>query len=202
MSIDSPTSNDAPRVLFPRRYSDLRGWFSETYREIRLRELGIPCRFVQENQSFSKRAGTLRGLHFQLPPSAQAKLITVARGRVLDVIVDVRNGSPTYGKHVSVELSFESGHQLYIPVGFAHGFLTLEDDVVIVYRVSDYYAPACDKGIRWNDPDIGLSLPVRDGDLIISDKDRNLPLLNEFVSPFSYNGIPLDPSMVAEATPL
>ena len=195
-------SSDVPRVLIPKRHRDLRGWFSETYREDRLRELGIPCRFVQENQSSSKRAGTLRGLHFQLPPSAQAKLITVAQGRVLDVIVDVRNGSPTYGKYVSVELSSESGHQLYIPVGFAHGFLTLEDDVVIIYKVSDYYAPACDKGIRWNDPDIGLSLPVSDTELIVSDKDRNLPLLKEFVSPFSYNGIPLDPLTVADSTPL
>jgi dTDP-4-dehydrorhamnose 3,5-epimerase len=202
MSIESPASNDVPRVLIPKRHRDLRGWFSETFREDRLRELGIPCRFVQENQSSSKRAGTLRGLHFQLPPSAQAKLITVARGRVLDVIVDIRNGSPTYGKHVSVELSSESGHQLYVPVGFAHGFVTLEDEVIIVYKVSDYYAPAYDKGIRWNDPDIGLSLPVRDIDLIISDKDRNLPLLKEFVSPFSYNGIPLDPLTVADSTPL
>ena len=202
MSVDSPTSNDVPRVLVPKRHRDDRGWFSETFRENRLRELGIGCRFVQENQSFSKRAGTLRGLHFQLPPSAQAKLITVAQGRVLDVIVDVRNGSPTYGKHVSVELSSESGHQLYVPIGFAHGFITLEDDVIVVYKVSDYYAPACDKGIRWNDPDIAFPWPVREDEIVISDKDRNLPLLKEFVSPFSYNGMPLDPLTVADSTPL
>jgi dTDP-4-dehydrorhamnose 3,5-epimerase len=202
MSADSPTSNDMPRVLIPKRHRDDRGWFSEAFRENRLHELGIHCRFVQENQSFSKRAGTLRGLHFQLPPSAQAKLITVSQGRVLDMIVDVRKGSPTYGKHVSVELSAESGHQLYIPVGFAHGFITLEDDVIIVYRVSDYYAPAYDKGIRWNDPDIAFPWPVREDAIAISDKDRNLPFLKEFASPFSYNGTPLDQLAAVEPTPL
>jgi dTDP-4-dehydrorhamnose 3,5-epimerase len=202
MSIESPASNDGPRVLIPKRHRDLRGWFSETFREDHLRELGIPCRFVQENQSSSKRAGTLRGLHFQLPPSAQAKLITVARGRVLDVIVDIRNGSPTYGKHVSVELSAESGHQLYVPVGFAHGFITLEDEVIVVYKVSDYYAPAYDKGIRWNDPDIAFPWPVRADAIVISDKDRNLPFLKEFASPFPYNGILLDALTVADPTPL
>lgn len=202
MNVNSPALKDVPRIFIPKRHHDHRGWFSETFRENRLHELGVSCRFVQENQSSSKGAGTVRGLHFQLPPSAQAKLITVSRGRVLDVIVDIRNGSPTYGRHVSIELSAEGGHQLYIPVGFAHGFITLEDDVVVVYKVSNYYAPAHDKGIRWNDPDIGLSLPVRDTDLIISDKDRNLPLLKEFVSPFSYNGIPLDPLTVANSTPL
>src|SRR5205823_1229228 len=106
---------------------------------------------VQDNESSSKRAGTLRGLHFQLPPAAQAKLVSVMRGRVVDVAVDVRRGSPTFGRHVSIELSAESGRQVYIPVGFAHGYLTLEDDVVVMYKVSDYYAPAHDRGICWND---------------------------------------------------
>jgi dTDP-4-dehydrorhamnose 3,5-epimerase len=202
MSVDSTASKDVPRVIIPKRHRDNRGWFAETFREDRLPALGIPCRFVQENQSSSERAGTLRGLHFQLPPSAQAKLITVARGRILDVIVDIRKGSPTYGKHMSVELSSDSGHQLYVPVGFAHGFVTLEDDVSVIYKVSDYYAPACDKGIRWNDPDIALSWPVRDNDLIISDKDRSLPLLKEFVSPFAYNGFPLDPVTDADLVAL
>jgi dTDP-4-dehydrorhamnose 3,5-epimerase len=127
-------SANLPRIIIPKRYVDDRGWFSETYHEERLRDLGIACRFVQDNQSSSKRAGTLRGLHFQLPPMAQAKLVTVLRGRILDVAVDVRRGSPTFGKYVSEELSAESGRQLYIPVGFAHGFLTLEDDVVVITR--------------------------------------------------------------------
>ena len=125
-----------PRLIVPKRHPDARGWFAETFNEARLRALGIDCPFVQDNQSYSQRAGTLRGLHFQAPPFAQAKLISVLRGRVLDVAVDVRRGSPTFGKHVSAELSAETGRQLYIPVGFAHGFLTLENDVVVNYKVS------------------------------------------------------------------
>jgi dTDP-4-dehydrorhamnose 3,5-epimerase len=198
MNIDATKSKDIPRVIIPKRHADPRGWFSETFREDRLFELGIPCRFIQENQSYSKRAGTLRGLHFQLPPAAQAKLVSVLRGRVLDVVVDIRNGSPTYGKHLSYELSAHSGHQLYIPVGFAHGFVSLEDEVLMLYRVSDYYAPAHDRGIRWIDPDIAIPCPVKETDLTISDKDRNLPLLKEFKSPFPYNGCPLEPLTDAE----
>src|SRR5882724_6290086 len=129
-----------PRIFATKRHVDDRGWFSESFHERRLQEIGITCRFVQDNQSSSKRAGTLRGLHFQLPPAPQAKLVSVLRGRILDVAVDIRHGSPTYGKHVATELSAESGHQLYIPVGFAHGFLSLDDDVVVMYKVSDYYA--------------------------------------------------------------
>ena len=168
------TLANAPRIIIPKRHLDGRGWFSETFQEQRLREIGITCRFVQDNQSSSKQAGTLRGLHFQLPPAAQAKLVSVLRGRVLDVAVDVRQGSPTYGKHVATELSAESGHQLYIPVGFAHGFLTLEDDVVIMYKVTDYYAPVLDSGIRWDDSVIAISWPCKDADMIISDKDRRI----------------------------
>src|SRR5450759_4207271 len=117
---------NVPRIIIPKRHVDARGWFSETFHEQRLREIGVNCRFIQDNQSRSLRAGTLRGLHFQLPPAAQAKLVSVLQGRILDVAVDVRNGSPTFGKHVATELSAGSGRQLYIPVGFAHGFLTLE----------------------------------------------------------------------------
>ncbi len=182
-----------PRIILPKRHVDDRGWFSETFHEQRLNEIGITCRFVQDNQSSSKRTGTLRGLHFQVPPAAQAKLVGVLRGRILDVAVDVRRGSPTYGNHTATELSAESGHQLYIPVGFAHGFMTLEDDVVVMYKVSDYYAPALDSGIRWNDPDIAIAWPCADADIIVSDKDRRLPLLKEFASPFAYDGHPLVP---------
>ena len=167
-------SLQVPWLIAPKRHVDARGWFSETFHEQRLHEIGITCRFVQDNQSSSKRAGTLRGLHFQLPPAAQAKLVSVLRGRILDVAVDVRRGSPTYGKHIATELSAESGHQLYIPVGFAHGFLTLEDDVVIMYKVTDYYAPALDSGIRWDDPKIAIPWPCKDVDMIISDKDRRI----------------------------
>jgi dTDP-4-dehydrorhamnose 3,5-epimerase len=136
-------------------------------------------------------AGTLRGLHFQLPPMAQAKLVTVLRGRILDVAVDIRRGSPTFGKYVSGELSAESGWRVYIPVGFAHGFLTLEDDVVVMYKTSEYYAPAQDSGIRWNDPDIAFPWPLDVADIIISQKDRQLPFLKEFASTFKYDGYPL-----------
>jgi dTDP-4-dehydrorhamnose 3,5-epimerase len=140
-----------PRIIAPKRHVDARGWFSETFHEQRLCGVGVTCRFVQDNQSSSKRLGTLRGLHFQLPPAVQAKLVSVLRGRILDVAVDLRRGSPSYSKHVATEISAESGRQLYIPIGFAHGFLTLEDNVVIMYKVSmykvsDYYAPALDSG--------------------------------------------------------
>jgi len=184
---------ELPRSIVPKRHVDDRGWFSEIFHEKRLRDLGITCRFVQDNQAISRRAGTLRGLHFQLPPAAQAKLVSVLRGRILDVAVDIRSGSPTFGKYVSIELSAENGRQLYIPVGFAHGYLTLEDDVVLVYKVSDYYAPAYDSGICWNDPDIAIPWPFKDTDIIASDKDRRLPVLKEFASPFAYDGYPLVP---------
>lgn len=198
MSIDSTSSAGLPRIIVPKRHADDRGWFSETFHEKRLREIGITCRFVQDNQSSSKRAGTLRGLHFQVPPAPQAKLVGVLRGRILDVAVDVRRGSPTFGKHVSTELSAESGHQVYIPAGFAHGFLTLEDDVVVMYKVSDFYSAAHDGGIRWNDPDVAFPWPIKAADVITSDKDRRLPLLAEFASPFTYDGQPLAPLTVTD----
>jgi dTDP-4-dehydrorhamnose 3,5-epimerase len=198
MSNDKTRSVNLPRIIVPKRHVDDRGWFSEIFHEKRLYDLGITCRFVQDNQAISKRAGTLRGLHFQLPPAAQAKLVTVLRGRILDVAVDVRRGSPTFGKHVSTELSAETGRQVYIPVGFAHGYLTLENDVVLVYKVSDYYAPAYDSGICWSDSDIAIAWPFKDADIIMSDKDRRLPLLKEFASPFEYDGHPLGPLTVSD----
>jgi dTDP-4-dehydrorhamnose 3,5-epimerase len=198
MSNDTRTAVNLPRIIVPKRHVDDRGWFSEIFHEKRLHELGITCRFVQDNQAISKRAGTLRGLHFQLSPAAQAKLVSVLRGRILDVVVDVRRGSPTFGKHVSTELSAETGRQLYIPAGFAHGYLTLQDDVVLIYKVSDYYAPAYDSGIRWNDPDIAIPWPFKQADIIMSDKDRRLALLKEFASPFAYDGHPLGPLTVSD----
>jgi dTDP-4-dehydrorhamnose 3,5-epimerase len=198
MGIDSTNSLDLPRIIVPKRHTDDRGWLSETFHEGRLRDVGITCRFVQDNQSSSKRAGTLRGLHFQVPPAAQAKLVSVVRGRILDVAVDVRRGSATFGKHVSTELSAESGFQVYVPVGFAHGFVTLEDDVVVMYKASAYYSPACDSGIFWNDPDIAFPWPFRASEIIVSDKDRRLPFLKEFASPFVYDGYPLAPLTISE----
>jgi dTDP-4-dehydrorhamnose 3,5-epimerase len=197
MGIDLRRSSDLPRIIVPKRHIDDRGWFSETYHEKRLRDVGITCHFVQDNQSSSKRAGTLRGLHFQVPPAAQAKLVSVVRGRILDVAVDVRRGSATFGKHVSVELSAESGLQVYIPVGFAHGFVTLEDDVLVMYKASEFYSSAHDGGILWNDPDIAFPWPFTDAEIVISDKDRRLPFLKEFVSPFAYDGCPLTPLTVS-----
>jgi dTDP-4-dehydrorhamnose 3,5-epimerase len=198
MCVASTRLLDLPRLVAPERHIDDRGWLSETFHEKRLREIGITCRFVQDNQSSSKRAGTLRGLHFQVPPAAQAKLVGVVRGRILDVAVDVRRGSATFGKHVSTELSAESGLQIYIPVGFAHGFVTLEDDVVVMYKVSDFYSPAHDGGICWNDPDVAFPWPFKDAEIIVSDKDARLPSLKEFASPFAYDGHPLAPLTVSD----
>jgi dTDP-4-dehydrorhamnose 3,5-epimerase len=191
MSKHSTISADLPFVISVKRYVDGRGWFSETFREERLADIGVACRFVQDNQSSSKRAGTLRGLHFQTPPAEQAKLVSVSRGKILDVAVDVRKGSPTYGKFVSAELSAESGHQMFVPAGFAHGFVTLEDDVIATYKVSSYYSPQHDGGIRWKDPDIAFPWPLPEANITTSDKDGRLPLLREFNSPFTYNGHPL-----------
>jgi dTDP-4-dehydrorhamnose 3,5-epimerase len=182
-----------PRVLIPKRHIDERGWFTETFHEKRLRELGITSCFIQDNQSYSKRAGTLRGMHFQVPPAEQAKLISVLHGTIFDVAIDVRRASPTFGKYVSTELSADSGQQLYLPIGFAHGFITLENDVIVNYKVSNFYAPATESGIRWDDPDVGVTWPIRGSDLILSEKDRQLPLLKEFDSPFAYDGSPLGP---------
>jgi dTDP-4-dehydrorhamnose 3,5-epimerase len=198
MTTNAAPSTSLPRVIVPKRHADDRGWFSETFHEQRLRAVGITCCFVQDNQSSSRRAGTLRGFHFQLPPVAQAKLISALRGRILDVAVDIRRDSPTFGGHVALELSAQSGQQLYVPVGFAHAFLTLEEDVLIMYKVSDYYSPAHDGGIRWDDPDIAYPWPFNNADMITSEKDRRLPFLRDFVSPFPYDGHPLVPLAVPD----
>jgi dTDP-4-dehydrorhamnose 3,5-epimerase len=182
---------ELPRLITAQKHVDDRGWLSETFHEKRLRDIGIRCRFVQENQSYSRRIGTLRGLHFQLPPNAQAKIVRVLRGHIFDVVVDLRRGSPTFGKYVSATLSSESGQQIYIPVGFAHGFVTLGHEVMVMYKVSNYFAPEYDCGIRWDDADISVTWPIRDPDIIVSDKDKRLPFLKEFISPFAYDGNPL-----------
>ena len=180
------------RLITPKRFGDARGWFTEIYSEPAFAALGITCRFVQDNHSLSAPAHTLRGLHFQTPPHAQAKLVRCIRGRVFDVAVDVRRGSPTFGQWVGAELSAQNGHQLFIAAGFAHGFLTLEPDCEITYKVSDVYAPAQDGGVRWDSAGIDWPLPPGVAP-VLSDKDRALPSLADFDSPFPYDGTPLVP---------
>jgi dTDP-4-dehydrorhamnose 3,5-epimerase len=185
-----------PLLIKPKRFTDERGWFVETYKRRDAAERGLGEEFVQDNHSLSQPAGTLRGLHFQTPPHAQAKLVRCIRGRIMDYVVDVRRGSPTYGRYVAVELTADNGWQLYVPIGFAHGFLTLEPDCEVAYKVSDYYAPAHDAGIRWNDPAIGITWPLPPSGPVLSPKDERLPLLAEFNSPFAYDGEPLPPQLV------
>jgi dTDP-4-dehydrorhamnose 3,5-epimerase len=182
------------RLIVPNRIGDTRGWFTEVYSEPAFEKLGITSRFVQDNHSLSVARYTLRGLHFQTPPRAQSKLVRCIRGRVFDVAVDLRKGSPTYGQWVGTELSAANGHQLFVPIGFAHGFLTLEPDCELSYKCSDTYAPDCDGGIRWDDPVIGIDWPIPDGMRPeLSAKDLVQPLLATFDSPFAYDGCPLRP---------
>lgn len=190
---DVVVSKGGITLLKAPRFGDARGWFSETYSERRAQAAGIDVRFVQDNQSFSAMAGTVRGLHYQRAPHAQAKLVRCVRGSIMDYAVDIRRGSPTYGKWVGAKLTAEGGEQLYIPVGFAHGFVTLEADVEVAYKVTDFYAPDCDGGIVWNDPTIGIDWPLLPEGAVFSDKDKALPTLAEFDSPFEYDGVPLQP---------
>ncbi|MHB2209105.1 dTDP-4-dehydrorhamnose 3,5-epimerase [Methylobacterium sp. CM6257] len=167
---------DVKRVVL-KRFGDARGWFSETFRADTMARGGITAVFVQDNQSFSAPQGTIRGLHFQIAPRAQAKLIRVLQGAILDVAVDIRSDSPTYGKFVAVTLDAEKGEQLFIPHGFAHGFCTLTPDVMVAYKVDDYYSPEHDRALAWNDPEIGIPWPVSGEAAILSDKDRRAPKL-------------------------
>jgi dTDP-4-dehydrorhamnose 3,5-epimerase len=169
-------------LLEPKVFRDERGFFLESYSEAAFDSLGIRARFVQDNHAFSKQAGVLRGLHFQLPPFAQAKLVWVVRGSVLDVALDLRRDSPTFGRHFSVELSAENMKRLFIPRGFAHGYATLEPDTEFLYKVDAPFSPQSDAGILWNDPDLGISWPVAEP--VLSPKDRLLPRLKDFDSPF------------------
>lgn len=178
-------------IVGTRRFEDDRGWFSETYNAPKLLQLGIDTTFVQDNQSYSAFTGTIRGIHFQRPPHAQAKLVRCIRGSILDYAVDLRRGSPTYGQYVSAELSAMNGNQLFVPVGFGHAFVTLTADAEVAYKVSDVYTPECDGGIVWNDPDLAINWPVPESGAILSSKDQLLPRLAEFESPFEYDGTPL-----------
>ena len=167
---------DVKRIKL-KRFGDSRGWFSETFRADVMARARIITPFVQDNQSFSAPQGTIRGLHFQIAPQAQAKLIRVLQGAILDVAVDIRGGSPTFGKYVAVILDAENGEQLYIPHGFAHGFCTLTPDVMVVYKVDAYYSPEHDRALAWDDPEIGIPWPVAGEAAILSDKDRRAPRL-------------------------
>lgn len=173
-------------VITPRRFGDARGWFSETWNAERMAEAGLDLAFVQDNHSLSATKGTLRGLHYQRPPHAQDKLVRCTRGEIFDVAVDIRKGSPTYGKWVGEVLSAENGRQLLIPKGFLHGFVTLTADCEVQYKCTDVYAPDCDGGIRWNDPTIGIDWGLGDTAPVLSAKDEVAPLLADFDSPFTW----------------
>ena len=177
---------DVIRIL-PSRFGDHRGFFSETYSQLAYANLGIEAVFVQDNHSLSAAVGTVRGLHFQVPPHAQAKLVRCGRGAIYDVAFDIRRGSPTYGRWAGFTLSAENGAQLYIPVGFAHGFATLEPDSEIIYKCSDYYAPETEGALRWDDSDIGIAWPLTAAP-VLSEKDASAPLLADFNSPCTFEG--------------
>ena len=181
------------RLVTPKRHVDERGWFCETFRASDFAEHGSATVFVQDNQALSHARGTLRGLHFQAPPRAQAKLVSCLRGSVFDAVVDLRKGSPSYGAWAGTVLSAANGRQLFVPLGFAHGYLTLEPDTEIFYKVSDLYAPDCEGGVRFDDAAIGIDWPLPASELILSSKDRELPSLRGFESPFVYDGFPLQP---------
>jgi dTDP-4-dehydrorhamnose 3,5-epimerase len=175
------------KLIVPPIFRDERGFFSETYNRQALAALGIDAEFVQDNQSQSRAKGVIRGLHFQIAPRAQGKLVRVTRGAVLDVAVDIRQGSPTYGRHVSTVLSAENWRQLWVPVGFAHGFCTLEPDTEVIYKVTDIYAPDCDCGIAFDDPDLCIAWPVAPGEAVLSDKDQRHPRLRDLLAQFTYH---------------
>lgn len=180
-----------PKLLRPRRFGDDRGWFFESYNAARYAEAGVPDVFVQDNHSFSARAGTLRGLHFQAAPQAQAKLVRCSAGAIWDVAVDVRQGSPTRGCWVGARLSAESGEQLYVPVGFAHGFVTLTEGAQVLYKASALYAPASEGAIRWDDPDLAIEWPLGGAEPTLSAKDAAAPPFSAMVTSFGYDGDPL-----------
>jgi dTDP-4-dehydrorhamnose 3,5-epimerase len=171
-------------VVRVRKFADSRGHFLETFRKADFAEMGVDCEFVQDNQAFSAQTGTIRGLHFQVPPHAQAKLVRVLRGAVYDAAVDLRRGSPTYGKWCGARLTADGGEQIFVPRGYAHGYCTLEPDTVVAYKVDSYYAPQSEAGIIWSDSAIGIDWSVPAERVLVSDKDAKLPSLGAFDSPF------------------
>jgi dTDP-4-dehydrorhamnose 3,5-epimerase len=174
------------KVITPSIVRDERGFFSETYSRRALERVGIHADFVQDNQSLSRAKGVVRGLHFQTEPFAQGKLVRVLRGSIFDVAVDIRQGSPTFGQHVSAVLSAENWSQMWVPVGFAHGFCTLEPDTMVAYKASDFYAPEADRGLFWADPALAIAWPMAEGEAALSERDRRHPPLAAFATPFVY----------------
>jgi dTDP-4-dehydrorhamnose 3,5-epimerase len=178
------TSIEGVLIVRPQKIGDHRGFFSETFKASALAPYGVAHDWPQDNHSFSAQRGVVRGLHFQCPPAAQAKLLRVIRGAIFDVALDLRKASPTYGRHTAIELSADNWAQLYVPAGFAHGFCTLTEDTELLYKVSAQYAPAEEGGVLWRDPALAISWPVSNEAAILSARDRDWPLLKDFVSPF------------------
>jgi dTDP-4-dehydrorhamnose 3,5-epimerase len=174
------------KLIVPKRFSDARGYFSEIWNDRLFREEIGNVFFVQDNQSASAKKGTLRGLHFQKPPYAQGKLVRVVRGSIFEVAVDIRKGSPTYGRHVAVRLDAAEGAQVWVPPGFLHGFCTLEDETEVFYKVTAYYSPVHDAGVLWCDPDLDINWPVESHSVILSEKDKRNPLLRDLPDFFDY----------------
>ena len=182
-----PTALPGVLILTPRRFGDARGFFSESWNAKRMAEHGLHFDFVQDNHSLSAQVGTVRGLHFQSPPHAQDKLVRCGRGRLFDVAVDIRKGSPTYGQWFGIELTAENGKQLLVPKGFLHGFSTRAPHTEIIYKCTDYYSPTADGAVRFDDPDIGIAWDLT-GEAVLSGKDAAAPLLKDFDSPFTWEG--------------
>jgi dTDP-4-dehydrorhamnose 3,5-epimerase len=174
-------------VLTPTKYHDHRGFFSEVYRREALVGAGVSQEFVQENHVYSAKRGIVRGLHFQAPPHAQGKLVRCIRGTILDVAVDIRKGSPFFSSHVAVELSATSLRQLWLPPGFAHGYVTLEEGCEVVYKVTNYWAPDYERGIVWNDPSLGIDWRISEADAVLADKDQSYPFLADLPPFFHYS---------------
>jgi len=180
-----PTEIPEVKLVTPKAFADARGSFAETYNHKRFVENGIAVNFVQDNESHSVKAGTIRGLHFQSHPNAQDKLVRVLSGRILDVAVDMRRSSKTYGRWVAHELSSANGMQMFVPIGFAHGFCTLEPNTHVLYKVTGYYAPECDLGVAWDDPDLAIRWPVDASQAMLSDKDMRQPRFNSLPEYFA-----------------
>jgi dTDP-4-dehydrorhamnose 3,5-epimerase len=173
-------------LLFPDRFDDERGFFSETFRAAALKSAGIDLDFVQDNHVLSTQRGVLRGLHFQAPPSAQGKLVRCTRGAILDVAVDIRHGSPTFGQHVSAELSRANWTQIWVPPGFAHGYITLDDECEVIYKVTSYYDRAAEGGVAWDDPALAIDWRFPSDAIVLSPKDQVLPTLAQAAAVFTY----------------
>lgn len=185
MSLEiTPLALPEVKVIRLRKIADNRGFFSETYNRKVFNHHGIDAEFVQDNHSYSALAGTVRGLHFQIPPFTQDKLIRVSRGRILDVAVDIRRDSPDFGKWVVTELSAEIWNQLFVPAGFAHAYCTLEPDTEVAYKVTNFHSPPHERGIRWNDPDLNIPWPFDDRQVLLSERDRALPFFRDQTDTF------------------